>query len=186
MKLTPKSIINIVTIHCIVTEYPLRLEFFIPKPPVPAVPNVVFMASNTGIFAAISMTNSISESPRYIIYKILAVCFTFGTSLPTDGPGLSALIRLIFEPPLKGTMAMINTSTPIPPIQCEKHLHVVLQRDTASTSLSILAPVVVKPDTISNKAFINDGISPVIIKGIAPITPIRIQLKDVATQPSLR
>ena len=81
---------------------------------------------------------------------------------------------------------MINTSTPIPPIQCEKHLHVVLQRDTASTSLSILAPVVVKPDTISNKAFINDGISPVIIKGMAPTTPIRIQLKDVATQPSLR
>ena len=67
MKLTPKSIINIVTIHCIVTEYPPRLEFFIPKPPVPAVPNVVFMASNTGIFAAISTTNSISESPRYII-----------------------------------------------------------------------------------------------------------------------
>ena len=174
------------TIHCIVTEYSPRLEFLIPKPPVPAVPNVVFIASNTGIFARRSIMNSIRESPRYIIYNILAVCFTLGTSFPTDGPGLSALIRLILEPPLNGTMAIINTSTPIPPIQCEKHRHVVLHLETTSTSLNILAPVVVKPDTISKSALINDGISPVIIKGMAPTTPISIQLSDVATQPSLR
>ena len=40
-----------------------------------------------------------------------------GTSLPTDGPGLSAFIRLILEPPVRGITASRNTRTPIPPIQ---------------------------------------------------------------------
>ena len=106
--------------------------------------------------------------------------------MPTDGPGLSALIRLILEPPLSGTIAIINTRTPIPPIQCVKLLHIILQCDRLSTSLNILAPVVVKPETVSNKASINDGISPAIINGNEPTIPISIQLKDVAMQPSLR
>ena len=48
---------------------------------------------------------------------ILAVYLILGTSLPTDGPGLSAFIRLILEPPVRGITASRNTRTPIPPIQ---------------------------------------------------------------------
>jgi len=50
----------------------------------------------------------------------------------------------------------------------------------------MLAPVVVKPETVSNIASVKLGISPLIQKGIHPTRLITIQLKDVAIQPSLR
>ena len=113
-----------------------------------------------------------------------AVYLIFGTSLPTDAPVLSARIRLIWEPPLIGIMASRNTSTPIPPIQCVKLRHKIEQCDRASTSLKMLPPVVVKPETVSKSASAKDGISPVKINGRQPKILITIQLKAVATQPS--
>ena len=62
-----------------------------------------------------------------MIYKSRAVYRIFGTNLPTEGPGLSALIRLIFEPPLKGMIAKRKTKTPIPPIQWVKLLQNMVQ-----------------------------------------------------------
>ena len=103
------------------------LSFLIPNPPVPAVPNDVVRASNTGI---LPMSNSRTSSiviPKYIRYRSRAVCRTFGTSLPTEGPGLSARMRLIWEPPLSGIIARRNTRTPIPPIQCVKLRQNMLQ-----------------------------------------------------------
>jgi len=93
---------------------------------------------------------------------------TLGTSFPTDGPGLSARIRLMFEPPLSGTMASRNTRTPMPPIQCVKLLHKSEQCESPSTFARMLAPVVVKPDIVSNRASVKDGISPVTKKGRRP------------------
>ncbi len=87
--------------------------------------------------------------------------FIFGTSLPTDGPGLSARIRLMLEPPLMGMIASRNTRTPMPPIQWVKLRQNREQWESASTSLKMLAPVVVKPDTVSKSASVKDGISPV-------------------------
>ena len=89
-----------------------------------------------------------------------AVYRIFGTNFQTEGPGLSARIRLIWEPPLSGITASRNTSTPMPPIQCVKLLQNSAQWESASTSLKMLAPVVVKPEIVSNKASAKEGISP--------------------------
>ena len=54
------------------------------------------------------------------MYKIFAVDFTFGTRRVTEGPGLSAFIRFIWLPPVRGIRVSKKTRTPIPPIQCVK------------------------------------------------------------------
>ena len=56
----------------------------------------------------------------------------------------------------------------------------------ASTSVRMLAPVVVKPEVISNMASVNRGISRLSHRGSAPTKLMRIQLRAVVTQPSLR
>ena len=53
-------------------------------------------------------------------------------------------------------IASKKTRTPIPPIQCVKLRQNKAQWESASTSLKILAPVVVKPEIVSNKASVND------------------------------
>ena len=103
----------------------------------------------------------------------------------TDGPGLSARIRLIFLPPIKGMTAMIKTRTPIPPIQCVKLLQNSTQRGTTSTSVRILEPVVVNPDTDSNSAFTIFGIDPLSTNGIAPTILSTIQPRATLVKPSL-
>ena len=85
-----------------------------------------------------------------------------------------------------GMMARMKTRTPIPPIQCVKLRQKMEQWLSASTSLSTLAPVVVNPETVSNNASVNEGISPVRIKGRQPVRLIKSQLREVATQPSFR
>ena len=124
--------------------------------------------------------------PKYIIYKRRAVVLILGTSFPTEGPGLSARIRLICEPPLNGITASRKTNTPMPPIQCVKLRQNKLQCERASTSLRIEAPVVVKPDTVSKSASVNEGISPESQKGKAPNKLIIIQLNAVAALPSFK
>ena len=52
--------------------------------------------------------------------------------------------------------------------------------------LRILAPVVVKPEMVSNKASVKDGISPLMVKGKAPNILSKIQLNAVVTQPSFK
>ena len=131
------------------------LSFLIPKPPVPAVPNAVHSASKRGIFPA-SKNNILKRvSTIYSTYSIMAVSRILGTSLPTSGPGLSAFKRCSREPPdfeLDGTMASKNTSTPIPPSQWLKLRQYKIPRDKSSTTGTIDAPVVVKPETISKNA----------------------------------
>ncbi|MPM72681.1 hypothetical protein SDC9_119657 [bioreactor metagenome] len=117
-------------------------------------------------------------------YNIFAVSFVLGTSLPTDGPGLSARIRCMLCPPAIGKTARINTNTPIPPIQWVKLRQKRLHLESTSTSLSTLAPVVVKPDMVSNSASIKLGISPFKTNGIAPTILITIQLNATVTKPS--
>ena len=75
-----------------------------------------------------------------------------GTSLPTVGPGTSARMMCIDRLPAIGRMAMMNTSMPMPPIQCANRRQNCAPCDSASMSVRMLAPVVVKPETISNSA----------------------------------
>ena len=57
---------------------------------------------------------------------------------------------------------------PIPPSQCIWHLHKFIERGRDSTSLKIVAPVVVKPATASKNASIKLGALFVISSGTAP------------------
>ena len=74
--------------------------------------------------------------------------------MPTVGPGTSARIRCIECAPFIGITAMMNTSTPIPPIQCVNMRQNMPPRDMASMSVIIVAPVVVRPEAVSNSASI--------------------------------
>ena len=47
---------------------------------------------------------------------------------------------------------MTNANTPIPPIKCVKPRQKSIALSKCSTSLNIVAPVVVNPDTVSNNA----------------------------------
>ena len=53
-----------------------------------------------------------------------------------------------------GIMSSRNTTTPKPPIKWVEALQKRSDLGSASTSERMLAPVVVKPDTLSNQAFI--------------------------------
>ena len=77
-----------------------------------------------------------------------------------------------------------NTRTPMPPIQWVKLLQNSMHRGRTSTSFKILAPVVVKPDTVSNMASTMLGITPENTNGSAPIRLMTIQLRATVTQPS--
>ena len=90
----------------------------------------------------------------------------------------------MFEPPTIGSTASRNTSTPMPPIQWVKQRQIIEQWLMISTSGMMLAPVVVKPETVSNSASMKRGISPVSTKGMQPNALITIQPSAVATNAS--
>lgn len=76
-----------------------------------------------------------------------------GTSFAAIGPGNSARSRNI-EPPSRATGAIASrkTRTPMPPIQLVMLRQSSIARGAASTSSMIVAPVVEKPDIVSNTA----------------------------------
>ena len=122
---------------------------------------------------------------RYIPYKIRAVDIAFGTSLSFSGPGTSARIRYIEFFLSNDISTSTNTSTPIPPIQCVKLRQIRTQCGRTSTSVRMLEPVVVNPETVSKSASTGCGIYPLTTKGSAPKTHKATQLRATATQPSL-
>ena len=83
------------------------------------------------------------------------------TSLPGAGPGISARSMCIPWPsPPMGRMAMTNTSTPMPPTQWVKLRQNRIPCCRDSTSGRLVAPVVVKPETVSKIQSTNLGMSP--------------------------
>ncbi len=95
-----------------------------------------------------------------MVYSSFAVDFTFGTSLETTGPGASARIRYMERSSPIGRTASMKTSIPMPPTQCVKLRQNSTLIGRASISESIVAPVVVKPETVSKKQFIAPSIAP--------------------------
>ena len=59
-----------------------------------------------------------------------------------------------------GISARDKTSTPMPPTQWVKLRQKSSPRGSASTSVKMVAPVVVKPDTVSKKQSVSEGIEP--------------------------
>ena len=84
-----------------------------------------------------------------------------------------------------GTMASRNTRTPMPPTQWLKLRQYIMPFGRLSTSGKMDAPVVVKPETISNKASINLGMAPESTKGRLPARERTIQLSATQTIPSV-
>ena len=80
--------------------------------------------------------------------------------------------------------AIMNTSTPMPPTQCVKLRQNNRPWPSASTSVRIDAPVVVKPETVSKNASINDGILPLMTNGNAPNSDIPIHDRATIASPS--
>ena len=84
-----------------------------------------------------------------------------------------------------GNIAKTKTKTPMPPTRWVKLLQNIMDLFRLSTSGNIVAPVVVNPLTLSKKASIIFGISPLITKGRAPKNEINNQDKATITKPSL-
>ena len=74
----------------------------------------------------------------------------------------------------------------MPPIQGVKLLQNRTQWDRTSTSARMLAPVVVKPDTVSNRASTGWLMDPVSRKGTAPMTLSATHPRAVVTNPSFK
>ena len=88
---------------------------------------------------------------------------------------------------LSGALAVIaitNTITPIPPIQWENDRQNSIDFGRISTFGTIEAPVVVRPLTISNKASVKEGISPLMTNGSAPTSELATQQTATAINPS--
>jgi hypothetical protein len=89
------------------------------------------------------------------------------------------------EPAEKGVIANIKTRTPMPPIQCVKLRQNNMPLGSDSTSFKMLAPVVVKPETVSNTLSTKDGITLLSIKGSAPNIDISIHDKAATHKPPM-
>ena len=146
------------------------LLFLIANPPVPAVPKEVNILSNSGIPPIHNNTISNTVNKRYIPYNHFAVLFSLGTNLLVKGPGTSAFTMCIEFSLDIGSIAIAKTSIPIPPIQWVKLLQNNRPFGSASTSLKIDEPVVVKPETVSKNASTYEGICPDKKNGNAPKT----------------
>ena len=72
----------------------------------------------------------------------------------------------------------------MPPIQCVKLRQKISDFGSASTSLKIDAPVVVKPETVSKSASSKFGIAPVRKKGNEPKKLKTIQARPTEIRPS--
>ena len=70
----------------------------------------------------------------------------------------------------------------MPPIQWVKLRQNRMPMGRLSTSASTEAPVVVKPDTVSNRAEMGSGMAPDNTKGTAPMTLITTQVRAAVTQ----
>ena len=73
----------------------------------------------------------------------------------------------------------------MPPIQWVKLRQNSMEWLMPSTLVRMEAPVVVKPETVSKKASMKLGISPLITKGRAPMADTVSQVRAVIRKPSL-
>ena len=70
------------------------------------------------------------------------------------GPVASAAKTFTEPPTIEGNTAMVKNTIPRPPIHCDRLLQKSIPCGRHSTSSRIVAPVVVKPDIDSKKAFV--------------------------------
>ena len=87
----------------------------------------------------------------------MAVALRRGCIFERMGPVASAENTFIELPTMDGMMAIVKNTIPRPPIHCDSERQASMawcDSNCDSTSSSIDAPVVVKPDIVSKKALV--------------------------------
>jgi hypothetical protein len=101
-----------------------------------------------------------------------------------DREDISILVILNLNVLIVGSTRSVNTTTPTPPIKWVDDLQKIRPFGRASISLRIVAPVVVKPDTDSNRAFASVNSPPHKRYGSIPKIHERSQANIVIAKPS--
>ena len=87
----------------------------------------------------------------------LAVVLRRGCIFARMGPVASAANTFTVPPTIEGRMAMVKNTIPNPPIHCVIERQKSSPWGSTSTSSMMDAPVVVKPEIVSKKAFVKFG-----------------------------
>ena len=98
-----------------------------------------------------------NENSAYTPHKPLAVSVIRGVSLASfTGPAASALNSWLPPTPSKGNTATARIRIPIPPTHCRKVRHTFMDTGSVSSPVNTVEPVVVRPDTASKYAWVNE------------------------------
>ena len=100
------------------------------------------------------------ESKEHLAMKSFSLVPHNDNSLLLIGPGLSAFIKNALPVPRRGKRASISTRIPIPPRNWVRLRQNKILLGSASTSRMTDAPVVVRPEAVSNRASAKLGSAP--------------------------
>ena len=103
-----------------------------------------------------------------------------------DRDDISILDILMRNILIDGSTSSMKTMTPIPPMKCVEDRQKSSPFGNTSTSVSMVPPVVVYPDTDSNQAFDSVNSPPQSTYGSIPKMQLRNQEKIVIAKPSRR
>ena len=110
---------------------------------------------------------------------MLAICPALGKTFSEDSE--DSVWNNCIPPTFSiGKKAIAITTIPIPPIHCNKDLHIKIPWGKLSKPDNIVEPVVVMPDIDSKKASVNDNPKSEKTKGRDPKKAIKTQLKVVS------
>ena len=126
------------------------------NPPQAIVDKELHTASNQGIPSALRIINKTIVKAKYKFQRKAAVDLIRGVNLPSVGPGDSAENICLPATANCGRTAINKTIIPIPPSHCVYDRQKNIVSGYLEKSVKIVAPVVVKPETASNKAFTGD------------------------------
>ena len=130
----------------------LRVE----KPPVATVENAWQSASMESIPRFHRISPCVRVKPRYRNQRIFAVVAIEAVNLSLSGPDASALMSRKPPAPSMGIIATPSATMPMPPSQWVVQRHTFTLRGSASTFASTVAPVAVKPLTLSKSASLRE------------------------------
>ena len=103
-----------------------------------------------------------------MVHIHLAEVVSRGCTFARMGPVASAANTFTLPPTSEGMMAMVKNTIPSPPIHCVSERQNRMAWGSRSTSSSMVAPVVVKPDMVSKKASVTLVMLPWKRKGNMP------------------
>ncbi|EKD31025.1 MAG: hypothetical protein ACD_77C00422G0004 [uncultured bacterium] len=90
----------------------------------------------------------------------LIVCRALNLKLSFESEDISTLLSLILKVDMEGRIRSINKTTPTPPRKCVEERQKINPLGRLSTSVKIVDPVVVYPETLSYQALIIENSPP--------------------------